>query len=256
MSITCYKIFTLFEDIYKQYIESNAPLKRGIKNKVLQIETINFRNYAKDKHKKVDDILYGGGPGLLLKPDVLVEAVEDNVKESTPIFMLDPQGEVWNQGLAQELASYKEVAFVTGRYEGFDARVKPLLKARSISLGDFILTNGDLALLVVLDSVIRLINGTCDSEKSSINESFSTGLLEEDQYTRPAVFRGLSVPSVLKNGNHHEIEIFKKKSALKNSLQKRPDLVRKWDLNSVNLNDIAQIFKEIYHVDEYRGHSR
>lgn len=245
----------MFPDFVKQYIPYSAPLRRGIDHQVIDIQTINFRHYTHDKHQKVDDILYGGGPGLLLKPDVIVEAVESNISSQTKLIMIDPKGEIWNQSLAKEFSQYQEVAFLCGRYEGFDARIETILKPRMISLGDFIITNGDIALLVILDSIIRLIEGTCDNIQSTIDESFSEGLLESDQYTRPAIFRNLKVPSVLQNGNHQAIAKFKEKSSLKNSFQKRPDLFTKLDLNKLNLEDMIQILKEIYYVDEYRRDS-
>lgn len=250
--MVCYKFFTLFPQIIDNYIENNAPIKRGIEEKVLSVETVNFREYAENKHKKVDDQLYGGGPGLLLHPQPLLSALKDHKKPESRLFFMQPKGKKLDNKLAKELSNEKEILLVCGRYEGFDERIFDYYKeAEFISLGDFVLTGGELAALAVLDSSSRFIKGTLDSFESQEDESFNKGWLEHPQYTRPRNFEGFEVPELLFGGNHQKINDWKLKNSIKNTIKNRPDLLKSLNLNDIERDLIKEIIKEIYYESKY-----
>lgn len=247
-----YTIFTLFPSLIEEYIQTNAPLKRGVEKKIIDIKTINFRDYAQDHYKKVDDTIYGGSAGLLLKADVIVRAVEAHLKPHTKVFLLDPKGEVYNQDMAKELSEYQDIFLLCGRYEGFDARVKSILKARSVSVGDFVLTGGELGALSILDSTARLHKGVCLSYDSVLNESFMNGLLESDQYTKPYEVLGKKVPDVLISGHHKKIKDWEEKNSLINTIKTRPELFKLLNLESIELDLLRKVIKEMSYGNEYR----
>lgn len=246
MSMVSYKILTLFPEVIESYINNNAPISRGIKNKVLSVDSVNFRNYSENKHQKVDDIVYGGGPGMLLSPAPLLNAIKEHKTSQTKIYFMDPRGKVLDNTLAKKIANESDVMLVCGRYEGFDERIFDIIEHEKISLGDFVLTGGELAAMAVLDASARFIPGSLDSYESHEEESFNHGWLEQPHYTRPRNFQGFEVPKVLFSGNHKEIEKWKLKNSIKNTIKNRPDLLKSLNLKDLERNMIKEIIKEIY----------
>jgi tRNA (guanine37-N1)-methyltransferase len=200
----------------------------------------------------VDDIVYGGGPGMLLTPEPVVESIRDHRSGKTRIFFMDPRGKTLNQELAEEISKEKEVFLVCGRYEGFDERIFEIIGGERISLGDFVLTGGELAALAVIDASARFIPGSLDSFESLDEESFSKGWLEYPHYTRPRKFEDFSVPEVLFSGNHREINRWKVKNSIKNTIKNRPDLLKSLNLDDVEHEILNETIKEIYHGNEHR----
>jgi tRNA (guanine37-N1)-methyltransferase len=185
----------------------------------------NLRDYAHDRHQSVDDRPFGGGPGMLLKPEPLFEAVEALSNESTRVILMSPSGRTFAQAIARELARESHLLLVSGHYEGFDERVREQLADDELSIGDYVLTNGSLPAMVVIDAVTRLLPGVLGDDQSANEESFSAGLLEYPQYTRPAEFRGLKVPEVLLSGNHAQIAAWRAEQARARTRERRPDLL-------------------------------
>jgi len=185
----------------------------------------NLRDYAHNRHKTVDDRPFGGGPGMLLKPEPIFEAVEALAREKTRVILLSPDGRRFNQAVAAELALEEHLLFVSGHYEGFDERIRECLADDELSIGDYVLTNGALPVMVIIDTVTRLLPGALGDETSADEESFSHGLLEYPQYTRPASFRGMKVPEVLMSGNHAEIDKWRAEQARLRTQERRPDLL-------------------------------
>ncbi|MCG1012413.1 tRNA (guanosine(37)-N1)-methyltransferase TrmD [Tepidanaerobacter sp. GT38] len=231
-------ILTLFPEFFESPFNVSI-IKRAIDNGLIQIELINIRDFSRDKHKKVDDYPYGGGCGMVMKPEPIFEAVEYVEKkidgQNRRIILLSPQGQVFNTQLARNLSNEKNLIFICGHYEGIDERVKTLI-TDEISIGDFILTGGEIPALAIIDAVARFVPGVLGSSQSPEEESFYNGLLEYPQYTRPQVYRGLKVPDVLLSGNHKEIELFRRKEALKRTREKRPDLFEKLKLTDLDKN--------------------
>ncbi len=224
-----FDIITLFPDFFV------SPLNSGLIGKALakEIATINFynpRDFTTDKHHKVDDEPYGGGVGMLLKPEPIFAAVESlEMLPRKEIIFMSPQGETLNQNLLQELASnYDQLILICGHYEGVDERVCQHLVTREISLGDFVLTCGEIPALTIINGVVRLLPGTVAKQASLKAESFETDLLDYPQYTRPAVFRGWEVPEVLRSGNHQAIAQWRKEQQIQRTRDRRPDLWTKW----------------------------
>lgn len=192
------------------------------------VNVVNIRDYSTDKHHKTDDYPYGGGAGMVMTPDPIVRATEaaDPDHKALRIYM-SPKGEPFKQGMAKELAAYDELLFLCGGYEGVDERAIELTVDREISIGDYVLTGGELPALVVMNAVARYIDGVLGSSESTVEESFSSGLLEYPQYTRPQVYRGLSVPDVLVSGNHAEVDAWRTRKSLEITKARRPDLLDK-----------------------------
>jgi tRNA (guanine37-N1)-methyltransferase len=203
---------------------------------LLELQIHNLRNWAHDRHKTVDDSPFGGGPGMVLKPEPLFEAIESLAGDQTCVVLMAPDGERFDQAMARELATHEHLLLVCGSYEGVDERVRETLIDREISIGDYVLTNGGLPAMVVIDAVTRLLPGALGHEQSAADESFSHGLLEYPQYTRPAEFRGIKVPEILLSGNHAEIAEWRARQAKARTAQRRPDLLQeKPDRNKENL---------------------
>lgn len=223
-----FDVLTLFPEIINDYC-SYSILKRAREKNLIQINAVNFRDFTHDKHRKVDDTPYGGTSGMVLMAPPIFEAYESIEKtDDFEFIMLTPQGEKFSQKLSVELSKKKQLILLCGRYEGFDERIREGLKPKEISLGDFILTGGELGALCIIDSVSRQIEGVLNKTESSLNDSFSEaldGLLEHPQYTKPREYRGMKVPEVLLNGNHAEIENFKKEQRLLRTKLRRPDLL-------------------------------
>jgi tRNA (guanine37-N1)-methyltransferase len=193
---------------------------------LLDFKIHQLRDYAHDRHKTVDDRPFGGGPGMLLKPEPIFEAVEKIAREKTRVILLSPAGRPFSQVIARELAQLDDLLLVTGHYEGFDERVRAELADDELSIGDYVLTNGALPAMVVVDAVTRLLPGVLGDDDSSKEESFSSGQLEYPQYTRPAEFRGMKVPEVLLSGNHAEIAKWRAEQSAQRTKERRPDLMK------------------------------
>jgi len=200
-------------------------VKRARDTGLVDLKIHNLRDWTHDRHKTVDDRPFGGGPGMLLKPEPIFEAVESLKREKTRVILLSPAGRPFNQAIARELAQAEDLLLVTGHYEGFDERVRETLADDELSIGDYVLTNGALPAMVVIDAVTRLLPGALGDDESSHDESFSHGLLEYPQYTRPADFRGMKVPDVLVSGHHAEIEKWRREQAKQRTQERRPDLM-------------------------------
>ena len=223
-----FDVLTLFPELIKSHLDFSI-IKRAIEDGIIEVNTVNPRDYTLDKHKKVDDTPYGGGAGMVLAPQPYVDAYEKvNKKENTITIMMTPQGEPFTHEISKELAQYDQVIILCGHYEGFDERIREIIKPREISIGDFVLTGGELPALCVIDSVSRNIEGTLGKIESAHDDSFSDGLLEYPQYTKPREYRGLKVPEVLLNGNHKLIEDFRLEQKIARTKTKRPDLYKKW----------------------------
>jgi tRNA (guanine37-N1)-methyltransferase len=202
-------------------------IQRARKSGLLDLRVRNLRDYTHDNYKTVDDRPFGGGPGMVLKPEPIFEAVEALADEGTRVILMSPAGRVFDQSAARELATEARLLFICGAYEGVDERVRQELADDELSIGDYVLTNGSLAAMVVIDAVTRLLPGALGDDQSSLDESFSHGLLEYPHYTRPGEYRGLKVPPVLLSGNHAEIEKWRREQAALRTQARRPDLWRK-----------------------------
>jgi tRNA (guanine37-N1)-methyltransferase len=222
---------------------SFSLLKKAQEKGLLSINLHDIRNWAEDKHKMTDDAPYGGGCGMVMKVEPVEKALAA-VKISTEdslVVLMTPQGETLNQTIAAELAGKKQVVIICGRYEGVDERIRKHLTDREISIGDYILTGGELSALVLIDAVSRLVPGVLGNEESTVSESFSRGLLEYPQYTRPAEYKGWKVPDVLVSGNHAEIELWRKNESLQRTYKRRPDLLAKINLSCEEKKNLEKI---------------
>ena len=227
-----FDVLTLFPEIIEFYCNVSI-MKRAREGDVYSLNTINPRDFTLDKHNKVDDTPYGGGAGMVLMPQPYIDAYDSVEKlENSITIMLSPQGEPLNEKLVLDLAQYNQIIMLCGHYEGFDERIREIIKPKEISLGDFVLTGGELPALCLLDSVSRKLNGTLGKIQSAEDDSFSNGLLEYPQYTKPRDFRGYKVPEVLLNGNHKEINEFRQNQQIERTKLRRPDLYEKWKENN------------------------
>lgn len=215
-------ILTLFPEMFKPFLEESI-IGRAVKENKVTINIHNIRDYSKDPHKKVDDYGYGGGKGMVLMPQPIFDAVDDLKKEDSLIILMTPQGEKYNQTKAYDLSKQKHLILICGHYEGFDERIRSLADME-ISIGDYVLTGGELASMVITDSVVRLIDGVIE-EESHLNESFNNNLLDYPVYTKPASFRGMVVPEVLLSGHHENIRKFRLDESIKRTKARRPDLL-------------------------------
>jgi tRNA (guanine37-N1)-methyltransferase len=218
-------VLTLFPAMFAGPLDESI-VKRAREAKLLDLKIHNLRDWTHDRHKTVDDKPFGGGPGMLLKVEPLFEAIESLRGEKTKVILLSPSGRKFSQEIARELSQEKDLLLVCGSYEGFDERVRAALADDELSIGDYVLTNGALPAMVVIDAVARLLPGVLGDDESSHDESFSHGLLEYPQYTRPAEFRGMKVPEVLLSGNHAEIEKWRREQAKLRTEKQRPDLLK------------------------------
>lgn len=223
-----FDILTLFPEMFSSPFDSSL-LKKAQEKGLVEIAVHNIRDYAEDKHRMTDDYPYGGGNGMVMKVEPIVRALENAVPEGNEaiVVLLSPQGEVFNQGLAEDLAKNDRIVLICGHYEGVDERVRAHLADREISIGDYVLTGGELPAMVVVDAVSRLVSGVLGNQASAAGDSFSTGLLEYPQYTRPADYRGWKVPEVLLSGHHREIDVWRRREALRKTVWRRPDLLKK-----------------------------
>ena len=217
-------VLTLFPGMFAGPLDESI-IKRARDAGLLDLQLHQLRDWTHDRHKTVDDRPFGGGPGMLLKPEPIFEAVESLVREQTRVILLSPAGRKFDQSIARELARQEHLLFVTGHYEGFDERIREALADDELSIGDYVLTNGALPAMVVIDAVARLLPGALGDDASSLDESFSHGLLEYPQYTRPAEFRGMKVPEMLLSGNHAEIAKWRAEQAKLRTRERRQDLL-------------------------------
>jgi tRNA (guanine37-N1)-methyltransferase len=218
-------VLTLFPAMFAGPLDESI-VRRAREAMLLDLKIHNLRDWTHDRHKTVDDRPFGGGPGMLLKVEPLFEAIESLQREKTRVILLSPSGRKFDQSIARELAQQDDLLLVCGSYEGFDERVREALADDELSIGDYVLTNGALPAMVVIDAIARLLPGVLGDDESSHDESFSHGLLEYPQYTRPAEFRGMKVPEVLLSGNHAEIEKWRREQAKLRTEKQRPDLLK------------------------------
>lgn len=236
-----FNILTIFPDFFDSFL-SYGVISKGIKNKLINVDVINIRDFTRDKHRMTDDYQYGGGQGLVMKPEPICEAVDEiQAAEKSHVVLLDPRGRKFDQSKAEELAEKDNITFICGRYEGVDERIRDLVVDEEISLGDFILSGGELAAAVIVDAVGRLIPGVLGDENSAEEESFSEGLLEFPHYTRPFEYRGLKVPDILRSGDHKKIEEWRRKESIKITLQNRFDLLKD---KALDIGDAEIVEKE------------
>jgi tRNA (guanine37-N1)-methyltransferase len=224
------QVFTLYPEFFP------GPLSKGLYGKALSkklwnLNIVNIRDAAEDKHKTVDDTPYGGGSGMLLKADVLAKSLDKNKVEGERIIYLSPKGKKYNQNYAQELSKEKSVSFICGHFEGVDERVLSTRNIEEISIGDYILSGGETAAFVVIDSILRLLPGVLGNENSRVDESFENGLLEYPQYTKPQIWEEKSVPEVLLSGNHNKIKDWRLSQSEAITRDRRPDLWEKYKKN-------------------------
>lgn len=240
-------ILTLFPEMFSGVL-GQSMLQKATEKLAVHYNVVNFRDYADNKHQKVDDYPFGGGAGMVLMPQPIFDAVaalkEKADNEKTRVILLCPQGERYDQRKAEELAGEEHLIFICGHYEGYDERIREHVVTDEISIGDYVLTGGELGAMVVIDSVVRLLPEVLGNEESPIKDSFSTGLLEHPHFTRPADFRGMKVPDVLISGNHKLIEEWRNKEALRRTLLRRPDLFDKLKLTIEQEKWLIEVKKE------------
>jgi tRNA (guanine37-N1)-methyltransferase len=239
-------ILTLFPQMFEVPF-SFGIFKRAIDNGLVSLNLYNIRDYTHDKHHTADNYPYGGGAGMVLKPEPIFEAVEaiktdvNDEEGELPIILLTPQGRLFSQRIALELSQYRHLVLICGHYEGVDERVREHLATDEISIGDYVLTGGEVPAMVVLDAVLRLVPGVLGSEESPLEDSHASGLLEYPQYTRPADYRGWSVPEVLLSGNHARIARWRREQVIRRTLERRPELLNKVNLGVEDKNLVERL---------------
>lgn len=217
-------ILTLFPEMFND-VFNESIIKRAKEQELVDIKIHNFRDYSKDKHNKVDDTPYGGGCGMVLTCQPIFDCIDDIKTDDAKVILLTPDGKTYNQGMAYDLSSEKHIILICGHYEGFDERIRTICDLE-ISIGDYVLTGGEIAAMAIVDSITRLIPGVIE-EESHLNDSFNNNKLDYPTYTKPRVFRGMEVPEVLISGDHKKIEEYRKNEAEKRTIEKRPDLIEK-----------------------------
>ncbi|KIL47694.1 tRNA (guanosine(37)-N1)-methyltransferase TrmD [Jeotgalibacillus campisalis] len=248
MKIDVLSLFpAMFEGVFGESI-----LKKAQEKNAVRLNVIDFREFSPHKQKSVDDYPYGGGAGMVLKPEPVFEAIDaitDSNKDKPRVILMCPQGERFTQKKAEELSNEPHLVFICGHYEGYDERIREHLVTDEISIGDFVLTGGELGAMVAIDSIVRLLPEVLGNAESAAKDSFSSGLLEHPHYTRPAVYRGLEVPGVLTSGNHANIEEWRMKESLRRTWERRPDLLEEIDLNSRQKEWLQHFEKDQKNVD-------
>jgi len=242
-----FNVLTLFPHVILPYIQTSI-MERAITNKIIRINLHNLRNWAVDKHHTTDDTPFGGGGGMVMKPEPFFAAVEDIQQEfgKCPVVLMTPQGRQLNHAAAVELSGTEAMIILCGRYEGVDERVRKHLVTDEISIGDYVLSGGELPALVLMEAVTRLLPGALGAPNGAADDSFASGLLEYPHYTRPAVYRDWEVPDILTSGNHQAVNRWRRKQAWIRTLQKRPDLAKLINPDAVDI----EIIKEIMHEEE------
>ena len=238
-------LVTIFPGILEGPFKESM-IKRAVDRNLVEINLVDLRQYTHDRHRQVDDTPYGGGCGMILKPEPLFEAVEDlkakSMADRTRVILLTPQGQKFNQQMARQLSGESHLIMICGRYEGVDERVRSSIVDLELSIGDYVLTGGEIAAAVVVDAVVRLLPGFI-SEEAAANESFSEPLLEHPHYTRPPEYRNMKVPDVLLSGNHGEIEKWRRQQSLKRTYERRPDLLDKAELSTEDMECLENMKK-------------
>ncbi|KML06424.1 tRNA (guanine-N1)-methyltransferase [Rossellomorea marisflavi] len=240
MKIDVLSLFpSMFEGVFGESI-----LKKAAEKEAVNYQVVNFREFSDNKHKQVDDYPYGGGAGMILKPQPVFDAVDSLKGDTKPrVILMCPQGERYTQAKAEELAQEEHLIFICGHYEGYDERIREHVVTDEISIGDYVLTGGELGAMVVIDSVVRLIPGVLGNEDSPVLDSFSSGLLEHPHYTRPSDFRGMVVPQPLLSGNHKLIEEWREKESFRRTLERRPDLLEDYPLTEKQAAMVEELKK-------------
>jgi tRNA (guanine37-N1)-methyltransferase len=238
-----FDVFTLFPNIFESPLQESI-LKRAQEMGRLAVTLHQIRDYATDKHHITDDTPYGGGGGMVMKPEPIFAAVEAVLAEAlpdTPVILTSPQGRPFNQALAHELAAHERLALICGRYEGVDERVREFLATDEISIGDYVLTGGELPALVIIDAIARLLPGVLGDAGATLDDSHASGLLEYPHYTRPYDFRGCAVPDVLLSGHHAQVASWRRREALRRTWERRPDLLERADLTPGERQFLAEL---------------
>ncbi|KON68467.1 tRNA (guanosine(37)-N1)-methyltransferase TrmD [Peribacillus butanolivorans] len=239
-------VLSLFPEMFEGVFGSSI-LKKAAEKQAVSYNVTNFRDYADNKHSTVDDYPYGGGAGMVLKAQPIfdaVEALKGHAEQTPRVVLLCPQGERYTQRKAEEFAKEDHLIFICGHYEGYDERIREHIVTDEISIGDFVLTGGELGAMVIIDSVVRLLPGVLGNVDSPILDSYSSGLLEHPHYTRPADFRGMKVPDTLISGNHKKIDEWRMKESLRRTWNRRPDLLESYELSDVEKKLLSEIQKE------------
>lgn len=245
-----FDIFTLFPEMFSGPLDASI-IRRAREDGRVTLTLHNIRDYATDRHHMTDDTPYGGGGGMVMKPEPIWNAVEavlgfdpTGQPRVPPIILLTPQGRLFNQGVARELAAHERLLLICGRYEGVDERVRQYLVTDEISVGDYVLTGGEVPALVVVDAVVRLIPGVLGDPGATMEDSHASGLLEYPHYTRPALYRGYPVPQVLLSGHHAEVDRWRRREALRRTRERRPDLLARANLGQADRESLAQLEAE------------
>ena len=239
-------ILSLFPEMFEGVLHSSI-MKKAQENEAVTFDVTNFRDFSENKHRKVDDYPYGGGAGMLLKPEPLFAAVESVTASTTTsprVILLCPQGERFTQAKAEELSKEEHLVFICGHYEGYDERIRENLVTDELSIGDFVLTGGELAAMTIVDSVVRLLPNVLGNMESPVLDSFSTGLLEHPQYTRPANFKGMEVPEILLSGNHAKIDQWREEQSLLRTYERRSDLLETAPLSDYQKKMLEKLKRE------------
>jgi tRNA (guanine37-N1)-methyltransferase len=240
-----FDVFTLLPETFIPYLRASV-LQKAAERGLLEFHTHNIRDYAHDRHRTTDDTPYGGGGGMVMKPEPVFEAVESvlGAPPACPVILLTPQGRLFNQKIAMELAAHERIALICGRYEGVDERIREHLASDEISIGDYVLTGGELPALILIDAISRFIPGVLGDPSGAEDDSHASGLLEYPHYTRPPEFRGWSVPEVLLSGNHGKITKWRREQSLRRTLSKRPDMLENAPLTAADKKILETIAKE------------
>lgn len=247
-----FDVFSLLPEVFPAYLNSSI-LKRAQENGHISVDVHNIRAWTHDKHHVTDDNPYGGGGGMIMKPEPIFEAIEDIIGSppACPIILMTPQGRPFTQTVANELATHPRLALICGRYEGLDERIRTHLVSDEISIGDYVLTGGELPALIMIDALSRLIPGVLGDENGAANDSHASGLLEGPHYTRPVEFRGWEVPEVLRSGDHAKVAQWRREQALLRTLQRRPEMLEKLELNKKDLEFLAKARQTLENLRNY-----
>lgn len=238
-----YHVLTLFPEMIMQGLNTSI-IGRAMSKELISLEAINIRDFATNKHMKVDDYPYGGGAGMVMQAEpvyLAYKSIEEKLNKKPRVIYLTPQGKVFNQSMAEDFAKEEDLVFLCGHYEGIDERVLDMIVTDNVSIGDYVLTGGELPAMVMIDSISRLVKGVLNNEDSAEYESFNNNLLEHPQYTRPEIFEGRSVPPVLLTGHHKNIEKWRREESLKRTYERRPELLDKAILDKKDLQYLEQL---------------
>ena len=241
-------ILSLFPEMFEGFLNTSI-IKRAIDKEVVDIKIHNFREFTQDKHKHVDDYPYGGGAGMVMQPEPIYLAYEDvtqNMEKKPRVVYVTPQGSVFNQSMAEEFSKEEDLIFLCGHYEGVDERILEEIVTDYVSIGDYVLTGGELPAMVMIDAVSRLVPGVLNNEESAEFESFHDNLLEHPQYTRPVEFHGKRVPDVLLSGHHGNVDKWRREQSLKRTLERRPDLLEQADLSKDDEKYLKKLKKDLH----------